>query len=371
MQIKQIKRKYYFNTLKFFAFNFLIFSSVVLIQGQKIPPPFRPDADNTTKGTPTEYLQLIEAYNNEELKNSALAKQLRNKLIFETVDQLKASSDNYKKGKINRNKWLQTIFDVLEIGAATAISIMNGERAKTVTADALSGLQAGRTALNKDLKLLEIEAAFNKLKALQADKLSLVYARLDEDVVEFSWKDAKSMLRDYLNLDINDAIAGISDTANNEKIAAEARADMLKKAGISIGVTKAQYDLSAKNFVAIRAIIREFPADAPVGAAPAVVSSVEKKRDEVIAKLRSMYDLIVSIPKLNKILTAIPDDSRLSPGAKAIYQTSLANLTANNYMDKKLALSDYERILLAFNRGVTAKLVEDPKLAEEVGKIIP
>jgi len=370
-----------FWSIKFYILIVLLFTSSTVINGQKTPPMFEEDGDNFTKlGTDTEYLELIEKYNAAEPANTAEAKQLRNKLIFETVLQLKASTSDYRKGKIKRNKLLQTIFDVLEIGAATAIAIMKGERAQTVTAHAITGFQAGRNSLNKNFKLLETEAVFNKLKALQADKLALVYERLDKDVVEFSWKDAKSMLRDYLDLDITDAVVAITTTATNEKNFAENRANNLKKLGISVGVTKAQYDLSAKNFATIRAIVEQFPDDAPAGAAPPAIAAVATKRDEVIAKLKGMYDLIVSIPKFNEILEAIPNEPGVTPAGRAKYLASLANLEANKYVDTKVnatdldkedALVDYERILLAFNKGVTARLPANPKLAEEVEQIIP
>lgn len=175
---------------------------------QKTPTEFKSRLDdkqlcgNRAQLTATEYCDFWKDYNTKrkstDQTSQAQAKDSRNELIKYVrghVDRFYEEST--AKKKFNRNL-LQSILDVLEVGAAVAIGITNGERAKEVIGIALGGLQAGRTALNRNFDLLQTRVLINKMREDRAQILTRIVDNMRKPVSEYSWLDAKNDLRDYL-----------------------------------------------------------------------------------------------------------------------------------------------------------------------------
>jgi hypothetical protein len=133
-----------------------------------------------------------------DANSRAIAKDARNELIKYVqghVDRFYDESVNKKK--FNRNL-LQTVLDFLEVGAATAIGVSNGERAKEVIGIALGGLQGMRSALNRNFDLLQTRILINKMRENRAEIMMRIVANMNKPVSDYSWLDAKNDLRQYL-----------------------------------------------------------------------------------------------------------------------------------------------------------------------------
>lgn len=121
------------------------------------------------KGNPlkdTEYCDFWRTYsdNRTDAGGTLKAKDARNELI----KYVQGRVDRFYEERTNKKRFnralLQTILEVLEIGAVTTIGIINGERAKDVLAIALTGFQANRTTLNKNFDLLQTRIIVNKMR---------------------------------------------------------------------------------------------------------------------------------------------------------------------------------------------------------------
>ena len=109
---------------------FLVDTSSVRAQNK---PPILSDSDISafSKGE----IQRLKALADDVTKPEA-AKLARNKLIAIGVEQVDAAFNDYRKKSRKRHDLLQFLFDFLEIGASSAINIINGsERAREVIAE--------------------------------------------------------------------------------------------------------------------------------------------------------------------------------------------------------------------------------------------
>lgn len=152
--------------------------------------------------TTSEYCDFWRTYNSNRTKTDAASKAAAKDARDELIKYVRGHVDRYyedsvTKKKFNRNL-LQTILDVLEVGAATAIGITNGERAKEVIGIALGGLQGGRTALNKNFDLLQTRIIINQMRENRAQVMTRIVSNMGKPVSDYSWLDAKNDLRQYL-----------------------------------------------------------------------------------------------------------------------------------------------------------------------------
>ena len=190
--------------------GFVFFTSICqtqIVSAQKKPTEFDSRRDDkalcsaNSSFKTTEYCDFWKEYNDNRKGSAAqqlLAKNDRDELIKYVrgrIDRFYEESTNKKK--FDRNL-LQTVFDMLEIGAAAAIGITNGERAKEVIGIALGGIQASRTSLNKNFDLLQTRIIINKMRENRAQVLARIVANMEKPVSAYSWLDAKNDLREYL-----------------------------------------------------------------------------------------------------------------------------------------------------------------------------
>ena len=186
----------------------ICFYGISSVAAQKKPTEFDSHSDDKQLCSggnaldATEYCEFWKLYRDNRTKtdaeSKAIARDARNELIKYVqgrVDRFYEESTNKKK--FNRTL-LQTIFDVLEIGAATAIGITNGERVKEVIGISLAGLQAARTSFNKNFELLQTRIIVNKMRENRAQILTRIVDDMNKPVSDYSWLDAKNDLRQYL-----------------------------------------------------------------------------------------------------------------------------------------------------------------------------
>lgn len=169
----------------------------------------------------SQFCVLFQSYNtNLNSGNLDAARDDRNVMIEIVRGQIDSFYKLRKDGRKSKIRWLQTILDFLEIGAAAAIAIMNGARAKTIAGVGIGALQGGRPVFNKNFEVLQTQVLINKMNTNRALILTEIYGNLDKPVRPtktqkpsdaYSWYGAKNDLRRYL-------FAGTFDNALDSQV---------------------------------------------------------------------------------------------------------------------------------------------------------
>jgi hypothetical protein len=179
-----------------------------LTMGQKTPDIFKTDQAGSTSAMNKGYVNSLETAYTNAASTPEVQKLIRNRLIYIGVEQIDTVFNDYRKKSRKRTDLLNFLFDFLEIGISTTIGIINGERAKSVLAEALTGFKGSRTAANKNFHLMETQILFNKMVTNRSKTLVIIYKKLNEDTVSYPWERARSDLRNYF-------FAGTFDDALN------------------------------------------------------------------------------------------------------------------------------------------------------------
>jgi len=313
---------------------------------------------------------------------------------------------------------IQFLFDFLEIGASTAAAITNGERAKAVIAEALTGFKAVRTAANKDFKLLESQILFNKMVSNRALKLAAIYDKLNQDVTSYPWERARSELGGYFIAGtLDDALNSLSiSTGSEANDSVKELEDVKKRAGVLLAPTEAEIAASRANADAIDALADAFAnADATVAdsdgkiakannritvaektiadenakqnpdaskiaqanqdktsaetektQAVAAKDTATKARDTALGNLKGAYDAIAGDAALLPLLDQIPD---LDPGYSADFKAHLKE-SLKRLKEKKATADDYALIMLQVGKAVRLNLAKDPTLNKRLQTIL-
>lgn len=152
----------------------------------------------------------------------------RNRLIYLAVDQMDLNFYEFQKSTRKKRALWQTVLDILEIGASVAISITNGERAKTLIAEGLGFVQASRTSINKNYALKDTQILFNKMVSRRAQVLALILTKTVQKVDQYPFEAALIDLISYYragtfdgaleNLNIDTGAEAAEATKNLEEL---------------------------------------------------------------------------------------------------------------------------------------------------------
>lgn len=303
--------KYYIRRLGILALAFYFGLSLPTdAAAQKLPPLLkRGDTENSAFNKET--IKTLETGYNENVKDSAtdkqeLARQYRNRLIAVGIEQTDAYFFNYQKNSRRKREWLQFLLDFLEIGAATAISITNGERAKTLIADGLGALQASRTSLNKNFKLLERQILLNQMAADRATVLELILKRLDQNAIDYPWEAARSDVRNYFNAGTLDS-ALTSLSVKTGKAAENAEAKVRRFKGKILSSATPLDKKAAENADAIKTELED-------------ALDAGTKKVEVLKNLKEIVVKLEADPEISKLLKD-KELSSASNDSQFIYDT--------------------------------------------------
>lgn len=256
MKIKCLDYKRLFHLMSFSILCLLIFSlgSGTTI-AQKKPTSLKLDVDSDDKQIcsnssikDSQFCDFYEAYHNDGA-TADKKKAARNEMIELVRGQVDTYYKMRKDGRRTKIKWLQTLFDFLEVGAATAISIMNGERAKTVVGAALNGFQGGRTALNRNFEILQTQALINQMNSDRARIMTEIVGNLDKPASEYSWYAAKNDLRRYLLAGtFNNALDNLVEETGSDAAQAERNLRIVEKRKILREISAEAADRADKAF---------------------------------------------------------------------------------------------------------------------------
>jgi uncharacterized protein YjgD (DUF1641 family) len=276
---------------------------------QKLPPLLKTGEKDLSAFNIEDLKTLITDYKSKSVGSDdekEAARIIRNRLIATGTDQIDAYFNNFQKHDRRKREWLQFFLDFMEIAASTAISITNGERAKSLISEGLGALQGSRTSLNKNFKLLERQILINKMVADRANVLTLILNKLNEDVSQYPWEAARSDLRNYFDAGtLDNALSSLNTSTGKEALAAEENVRFIKGKPLSSAATSKDKDI-AKTSRAIKDSIKKDLAD-------------ENKKADALKKLQKILKILEEDTDVRKLLTDKEITSSTENGMK-IYE---------------------------------------------------
>jgi hypothetical protein len=314
------------------------------VQAQKVPPIFK---DSTTSAFDPQAIRDLETKAGGI--DPVAAQVARNKLIAIGVEQVDAAFNDYRKKSRKRHDLLQFIFDFLEIGASSAINIINGgERAREVIAEGLSLFQGSRAAFNRDFKFLERQILFDKMVAKRSQKLTEIYAKLNKGIGEYPWEQARSELRGYFYAGtIDEALSSLSvDTGAEAKSSQKELEVAQRNAGILVAVTEAQRTAD-QGFSVLDNLV------------------TNPNQAQALAKIKAIYGAVAQDAELKRRLSTLADDVKLDSGDKEAIATALQRIKQNTG-----TFQDYRLILGELRRQVVNLIPTDPRPNDAFQKIL-
>ncbi len=372
------------------------------VRAQNKPPIL---ADSDISAFNKEQIQKLAGVASDTTKPEA-AQLARNKLIAIAVEQVDTAFNDYRKKDRKRTQLLNFIFDFLEIGASSTISLITGGlRAKSVIGEGLALFQGSRSAFNKDFKFLERQILFDKMVAKRSAKLTAIYKKLNQDVVEYPWEQARSELRDYFFAGtIDEALSSLSRDTGQEAAGAVTDLENAKReAGILGKVSTQQLDADKAFAAAIDPIVAANEkaendlkkADADIAAAQKIITDETAKpaaqqdaaaiaaartaktnaetakaaatqiKTTQLQKMKTIYNQVADNPTLAKLLPTISTGPGIQARMRQLIEDSLSKASENSGEFK-----DYQRVLGNLRRVVVEMVNKDPRPNDEFQKIL-
>jgi len=387
---------------KFKGLNLLTCFSILLLclafglpaKGQKKLPFALADGTPMSSITADQYSQEAEAYKKDRTQDR------RNRLIFMAVSQIDLHFRSYERKRRHRNNLFQTVINILEVGAATAISITNGERAKSLIADGLGFIQGSRDSINKNYRLLERQVLVNKMIEKRAKILVQIYERSNMSEAEYPFERAFVDLLDYFEAGTMDSALNslATDTGASANNASQQLVEAKRKAGIVLAPTTEQIKVSRLNsdtaqaFIDSEAAARKQveEADKKINAAEKTITDenakpnpdaavinqeTQKKAKAEIDKKTAQGAQTAALDKLKAIFSSIEQDSVLSPLLDQLPEknpnlASSINASLGRIRSQNGAPDDYASIILKFYRRVTDAVLDNPTAVERAKNIL-
>jgi hypothetical protein len=295
----------------------IVIGQITNVQAQKLPPMLGTSA-NDPSAFDMESVRKIKAdydlvATSTTDVNREKAKELRNRLIGIGREQVDAMYFSYIKSDRKKRQLLQFLLDFLEIGAATAISLTNGERARTVISEGLGAVQASRTSLNKNFQLLERQMLINKMAADRATILTSILSKRELDVAQYPWEDARADLRTYRDSGTLDtARSSLSSDIGKQRFDAEETLRVVKDKPITAAATEEDH-AAADGASAVRSKLRKALNDSnDTSRQTAATKTLQKivgklQEDKAIADLLNAKDISPTTEDGAEILDALRD----------------------------------------------------------------
>jgi hypothetical protein len=293
----------------------IVIGQITNIQAQKLPPILGTSTTDPSAFDIESVRKIKADYDRIATSNIGAnreeAKELRNRLIGIGREQVDAMFFSYIKNDRKKRQLLQFLLDFLEIGAATAISLTSGERARTVISEGLGAVQASRTSLNKNFQLLERQMLINKMAADRATILTSILSKRELDVAQYPWEDARADLRTYRDAGTLDAaVSSLSSDIGKQRFDAEETLREVKDQPITSAATEEDLAAAERAF-AVRSKLEEALNDRNnTSRQTAATKTLQKivgklQEDKVIADLLDAKEISHATDDGAKILAAL------------------------------------------------------------------
>lgn len=292
---KLAKESFTRRSVRYFLISVVMAATVSTSLAQDRPIALKSDTE-LSAANKEEYKRVAELYKAET--DSDKRKELRNQLISLTIAQTDLNFISFQKKTRHRRAVWATLLDILEIGTATAITLTNGERARTVISEALGFLQLSRQAINKNFSLKDTQILFNKMVAKRAELQANILRKFGQDDVQYSFATAMIDLITYYR-------AGTIDGA-------------LDNLGIDTGA-EAQQKLEELEGVKLSPPATKQDAALAKAAGDTLFDLRDQLNDADATKVQAAVD------KLKAIVAELEKDSEIAPFLKAAGISSASN----------------------------------------------
>lgn len=352
--------------LKYFGFKntvYLMFISILcifvyssnlgIVRAQK-PSILKRNTDDQQlcKGTlqESQFCSFFEIYNRNKGGNTTEAANAAKIARDEMIEILRGQVDDYykshKDGRRLKADVFQMIFDILEIGTATTIGFINGERAKSVLATVLTGFQGGRSAFNKNFKVLQMQILINKMNTDRNLILTQIYENTGKNVEEYSWLKAKNDLRNYLFAGTfgNAMDSLVEKTGDDAEDAEKAMEEAKRNAGVKGFVSPRAMEAANTNFGVLVSLLQTYVDAADKQDA----SKVTDKQREILAKYKKIYGQILANDKLAAKLNKLPENTNFSENLRAKLKGILQKLENN----QTVTAEEYDNLFTKLNTAL-------------------
>jgi hypothetical protein len=322
-----------------------LFSTVLI--AQKKPRSVKLDVDGDDRKicreelSGSQFCEFFDTYERNKNGNNIgklEARDARNEMIQLVRGQIDTFYKLRKDSRSSKIRVFQTILDFLRIGGDLAVTIMNGERAKTVVSAVLGGIDNGRTSFNKNFQILQTQVLINKMNANRAEIMTEIVGNLNKPISEYSWYAAKNDLRRYLFAGTFD---NALDTLVNESGADVANAEQeLRNVERRTIVDEAtpQGILQTDDFFDTLNALEANLAD-------------NNTRDDALTKLRNIVTQLEGVPRFKTFLntknvTAQSDGTEIVKGIRLLSR----DLAADNAADNSALTDQLERTVIKFGK---------------------
>lgn len=168
------------------------------------------------------------------------ARRLRDKVIYRLKTNIDANYQDFENQLFTGRARTNILFDITEIGAAVAINITNGERAKNIIAAALTGFKGGRKSIDENLFLERTtQVIISQMQASRSRVEEVLLTNMrDKGVDEYPLEAALGDLINYFYAgSLQKGLQELAKETGNAALAAEERVRRLKGVNLSEPVT--------------------------------------------------------------------------------------------------------------------------------------
>jgi len=300
------------------------------------------------------YQQLASEYERER----TIAR--RNRLIFMAVSQIDLHFRSNERKVRHRNRLFQTVLDILEVGAATAISITNGERAKSIIADGLGFIQGSRESINENYRMLDRQILVNKMVEKRARVLATIYDRVGKSDVEYPFERAFIDLLDYFEAGrLDSALTELAKDSGSSAVKAETDLDKAKKAAdITLASSAKTRELAKENEEIVQAIVES------EDAARIKFEEAGKKATEAEDKIKTAKEKIEAAKTVIESDTSPLDEKEKAQQAKkqAEDDEKAAIAVKAVAVAEKTAAEKIQTAEMTKYKKISKAILEDPRL---------
>jgi hypothetical protein len=173
-------------------------------------------------------------------KDDAVARRIRDRVINRLKANIDANYQDFENQLFTGRARTNILFDTIEIGAAVATNITNGERAKNILSVALAGFKAGRTSIDENLfRDRTTQVIISQMQASRARlETNIIKNKRDNGVDQYPLEEALGDLINYFYAgSLQKGLQELAKEAGQNAIRAEAQKEFEKARG---GVTTTQ-----------------------------------------------------------------------------------------------------------------------------------
>jgi len=132
-------------------------------------------------------------------KDDAVARRIRDRVINRLKANIDANYQDFENQLFTGRARTNILFDTIEIGAAVATNITNGERAKNILSVALAGFKAGRTSIDENLfRDRTTQVIISQMQASRARlETNIIKNKRDNGIDQYPLEEALGDLINY------------------------------------------------------------------------------------------------------------------------------------------------------------------------------